>query len=354
MKLVIAAISAGGMLGVADQYMCLLIVSVLAKTGLITLTPEMDKVFGSWWFIGIVAFFWLLTTIPAYASALDPTVTKWINNVTNAVSGFLVPVSAALLALAAAGIITSMHPELKTSLEAIQLFDSDANGVIGGSGLLVIGGSALAASALTGTKFLAKQAIGAGTGTAGTPLTGPVFATVENLASVVVMVLLYILSVIDPWLIVALLAIVLLLMLGMLAYALYRLWKLAKGIGRAIHLVETRPRIGLSILVEFFIWGLGSLFWKKWPRGIFRIVLWMLWLLTIFLLIPSITALLGTVAVMLPILEVLVFALFVSAEVFAVVVGITIGLRSAASLMKILDQPEPAPPRMPAQQPSMS
>ena len=106
MKLAIAAISAGGVLGVADQYLCLLIVSILSKTGLITLSPEMDKIFVSWWFIGIVAFFWLLTTIPAYASALDPTIIKWVNNITNAVSGFFVPVSAALLALASAGAIT--------------------------------------------------------------------------------------------------------------------------------------------------------------------------------------------------------------------------------------------------------
>ena len=189
MKLAIAAISAGGVLGVADQYMCLLIVSILSKTGLITLSSEMDKVFGSWWFIGIVAFFWLLTTIPAYASALDPTIIKWVNNITNAVSGVLVPVSAALLALASAGVITSMHPDLQTSLDALQLFDSDGDGVIGGPGLLVIGGSALTASALTGTKFLAKQAISVGTGTAGTPITGPAFATVENLASIVLMAL---------------------------------------------------------------------------------------------------------------------------------------------------------------------
>jgi hypothetical protein len=203
MKLVIAAISAGGVLGVTDQYMCLLIVSILSKTGLITLSPEMDKVFGSWWFIGIVAFFWLLTTIPAYASALDPTIIKWVNNITNAVSGFLVPVSAALLALASAGVITHMHPDLQTSLNALQLFDSDGDGVIGAQGLLVIGGSALTASMLTGVKFLAKQAIGVGTGTAGTPITGPAFATIENLASIVLMVLLYVLSSINPRLLVA-------------------------------------------------------------------------------------------------------------------------------------------------------
>lgn len=344
MKLVIAAISAGGVLGVADQYVCLLIVSVLSKVGLITLSPQMDRVFGSWWFIGIVAFLWLLTTVPAYASALDPTVTKWINNITNIVSGFLVPVSAALLALAAAGVITGMHPDLQISLEALQLFDADGDGVIGGAGLLVIGGSALTASALTGGKFLAKQAIGVGTGTAGTPVTGPVFATLENLASVVLMVLLYILSRINPWLLVGLLAFILLLMLALLAYTVYRLWKLAKGVGRVIHLIETRPRVGLSILAEFFIWGLGSLFWEKWPRGIFRIVLWLLWLLVIFLVIPGILMLLGTVAVMLPILEMLVFALFVSAEIFAVATGIYIGLCSAVSLMKMLDEkPEPVP-----------
>jgi hypothetical protein len=343
MKLVIAAISAGGVLGVADQYMCLLIVSILSKTGLITLSAEMDKVFGSWWFIGIVAFFWLLTTIPAYASILDPTVIKWVNNITNAVSGFLVPVSAALLALASAGVITGMHPDLQTSLDALQLFDSDGDSVIGGTGLLVIGGSALTASVLTGTKFLAKQAIGVGTGTAGTPITGPVFATLENLASIVLMVLLYILSSINPWLLVGLLAIVLLLLLGLLAYSVYKLWKLARGIGRVIHLIETRPKVGLSILAEFFIWGLGSLFWKKWPRGTFRFVLWLLWLVTLLFILPGILTLLGAVAVLMPILEILVFSLFIAAELFAVVAGIYIGLRSAASLMEILDPLESAP-----------
>ena len=343
MKLVIAAISAGGVLGVADQYMCLLIVSILSKTGLITLSSEMDKVFGSWWFIGIVAFFWLLTTIPAYASILDPTIIKWVNNITNAVSGFLVPVSAALLALASAGVITHMHPDLQTSLNAMQLFDSDGDGVIGGTGLLVIGGSALTASALTGTKFLAKQAIGIGTGTAGTPITGPVFATLENLASIVLMVMLYILSSINPWLLVGLLLIILLTVLGLLAYSIYKLWKLAKGIGRVIHLVETRPRVGLSILAEFFIWGLGSLFWEKWSRSIFRIVLWILWLVAIIVIIPSVIVFLGTVTFVMPILGVLVVSVFVGVEVFAVVAGIYIGLRSAASLMKMLDRPQAAP-----------
>jgi hypothetical protein len=348
MKLVVAAIAAGGMLGVADQYMCLLIVSVLAKTGLITLSPEMDQVFGSWWFIGVVAFFWLLTTIPAYASALDPAFVKLVNNITNIVSGFLVPVSAALLALASAGIITSMHPDLQTSLEAMQLFDVDGDGALGGVGMLVIGGSALTASALTGAKFLAKQAIGASTGTAGTPVTGPVFATMENLASVVLLALVYVLSMVDPWLIVALLALVVLLMLGLLAHVIYRLWKLMQGIGRVVHLIETDPRVGLSILVEFFVWGLGSMVWQQWPRGIFRFVLWLLWVLTIFLLIPSIMTFLGTVAALMPLLEGLVLALLVTTEAFAVAVGVIIGLRSAASLMKLLDKPDdPVPDSVP-------
>jgi hypothetical protein len=169
----------------------------------------------------------------------------------------------------------------------------------------------------------------------------------ENLASIVLMVLLYILSSINPWLLVGLLLIIFFIVLVLLAYSIYRLWKLAKGIGRVIRLIETRPKIGLSILAEFFIWGLGSLFWKKWPRGIFRIVLWILWLLMIFIIIPGISSLLGAMGVIMPIimpiLEILVFSLFIDAEMFTVVAGIYIGLRSAASLMKMLDQPQSAP-----------
>lgn len=352
MKLVIAAISAGGVLGVADQYMCLLIVSVLSKTGLITLSPEMNGVFGSWWFIGIVAFLWLLTTVPAYASALDPTVTKWINNITNIVSGFLVPVSAALLALASAGVIVGMHPELQTSLQAMQLFDLNGDGSIG-DGLFVIGGSALTASALTGAKFLAKPALSTATGTTGT-VSAPIYATLENVASVVLMVLLVVLLKIDPWLLVGLLAAVALIVLGVLAYAVYKMWKLARGIGRVIHLIETCPRVGWSIVVEAFVWGLGSLLWEKWARGVFRTALWVLWLLAIFIFIPGIMAGLTGALVVAPVLEALLPVLFVIAEVFTVFTGFYVGLRSATSLMKMLDRPEPAPPTVPAQQPSMS
>ena len=59
-------------------------------------------------------------------------------------------------------------------------------------------------------------------------------ATVENVASILLMLLLYVLTRIDPWLLVGLVALVTLLLLGVLAYTIYRLWKLAKGIGRVV------------------------------------------------------------------------------------------------------------------------
>jgi hypothetical protein len=352
MKLVLAAIAAGGVIGAADQYLCLLIISILAKTGLIELSPDMATLFESWWFIGVVAVFWLVTIAPSYASALGPGVMNVVNTVVNLLSGLLVPVSAALLALASAGIIVGMHPELRTSLQAMQLFDLNGDGNIG-DGLFVITGSALTASALTGAKFLAKPALSTATGTAGT-VSAPVYATLENVASVVLMVLLVVLLKIDPWLLVALLATVTLVVLGVLAYAVYKMWKLAKGIGRVIHLIETRPRIGWSIVIESLVWGLGSLLWKKWARGIFRMALWVLWLLAIFFFIPGVMALLAGALVVAPVLEGLPLVLFVTAEVFTVITGLYVGLRSATSLMKMLDRPEAAPAVATAPQPSAS
>lgn len=350
MKLVLAAISAGGVIGAADQYLCLLVVSVLAKTGLIELSPDMSTLFESWWFIGIVTVFWLVTVAPAYATALGPGVMNVVNTVVNFISGFMVPASAALMALASAGIIVAMDPELQNSLQAMQLFDLNGDGSIG-DGLFVIGGSALTASALTGAKFLAKPALSAATGTAGTA-SAPIYATLENIASVVLMLLLVVLLHIDPWLLVALFAIVMIVILGVLAYAVYRLWKLAKGIGRVIYLIENHPRIGWSIVAEFFVWGSGSMLWKKWSRGIFRLVLWILWWLVLLLIIPGFVTLAAGAFVVAPILETLVPVVFVMGEILALTTGIFIGMRSATGLMKMLDDgSQPARAAAPAPQP---
>ena len=98
MELVLSAISAGGLVGAGDQYLCLMIISIAAKTDLVKLTPQMTFM-ESWWFLGIVTVFWLLTIAPAYASLLSPGVMNAINTVVNFLSGFLVPASGALLAL---------------------------------------------------------------------------------------------------------------------------------------------------------------------------------------------------------------------------------------------------------------
>lgn len=350
MQVILSAISAGGLVGASNQYLCLLIVSVAAKTGLISLTPQM-RFMESWWFIGIVAVFWLLTIAPAYASALGPGVMNVINSIVNFISGFAVPASAAILALASVGVIVEMNPDLYDVLRSMQLFDTDGDGMIGGAGLLIAGGSALTATVLTGSKFLAKPALSTATGTTGT-VSAPIYATVENLASIVLMALFYVLTRINPWLLVGLLLLVTLLVLGTLAYATYQLWRLGKGIGRVIHLIETRPKAGLSVVAEFLVWGSGWLIWKHWNRGIFRLVVWALWLAVIFLVIPAITTVVGAALAVIPPLVALAPIFGAAAEAVTIVVGLYIGLRSARRLMKTFDEAKPAPATAPVELPS--
>lgn len=352
MQVILSAISAGGLVGAGNQYLCLLLVSVAAKTGLITLAPEMGFM-ESWWFIGILAFFWLLTIAPAYASTLGPGVMNVVNAIVNFVSGFAVPASAALLALASVGVIAGMHPELRDILRTLQIFDADGDGTIGSAGLVIAGGSALAATVLTGSKFLAKPAVSTATGTAGT-VSAPLYATVENVASVVLMVLFLVLSRIDPWLLVGLLVVTTLLILGVLAYAIYQLWKLGKGIGRAISLIETHPKAGLAVVAEFLVWGAGWLTWKHWNRGALRLALWALWLVVIVLVIPALATALGAALAVVPPLVILAPIFGTAVEMLVIVVGLDIGLRSAAGLMETFDEVEAAPTATPAPAPSVS
>ena len=352
MQVILSAISAGGLVGAANQYLCLLIVSIAAKTGLVALAPQM-RFMQSWWFIGIVAFFWLLTIAPAYASTLGPGVMNVINTVVSLISGFVVPVSAALLALASAGVIAEMHPQLPDILRSLQLFDADGDGAISSAGLLIAGGSALTASVLTGAKFLAKPAVSMSSGTAGT-FSAPIYATVENLASAVLMVLLYVLMRIDPRLLVGLIAVVTLLILGALAYTIHRLWKLGKGIGRAINLIETHPKAGLAVVAEFFVWGLGWLIWERWNRGVLRLVLWALWLAVIILAIPALTAAAGAALVVVPPLVILATAAGTAAEVLVIMVGLYVGLCSAGALLRTFDDLEQAPAAASVPAPSTS
>lgn len=345
MQVILSTISAGGLLGAGNQYLCLLILAIAAKTDLVHLSPEMSFI-ESWWFIGIVTLFWIVTVAPAYASLLGPGVMNVINTVANLLSGLAVPVSAALLALAAAGVIAEMNPTFHDVLVTLQIFDGKG---IGKVGLLIAGGSALTASALTGTKFLAKPAMSAATGTTGS-VSAPIYATIENAVSIVVMALLYVLSRINPWLLVVLLAVVTLVILAVLIYAVYQLWKLGKGIGRVFHLIETNPKAGLSVVAEFFVWGAGWLIWKQWNRGVLRLTLWAAWLLLIFAAIPAAATALGTVLSPIPPLLTLIPAFLVMAEAAVIFIGLYFGLRSAGGLLKTLEQTATVP--HPTQQPS--
>ncbi len=335
MELLLSAISTGGLSGVGNQYLCLIIISVVAKLDLVSLASPVAFM-ESWWFIAIVALFWVLTALPAYGSLLSPGVMNAINTVINFLSGFIVPASAALLTLASLGIIAEMNPELYDILQTLQVFDPSGQSV-GKVGWLVAGGGALTASALTGAKFLAKPALSTAMGTAGTA-SAPMYATVENVASVVLMALAYILSQINPWLLVGLLALVVLTIVIVLAWSVYQLWKLGKGIGRVIRLVETRPQAGLSVVAEFLVWGSGWLIWKNWTRGLVRLGLWGLWIATIFFLLPAIGTALGATLAAVPPLAFLTTMLALGAEVATVMAGLYIGAMSARSLMRTFDE----------------
>lgn len=328
MELILSAMSAGGLVGAADQYMCLLIMSVASRLGLIGLAPQFAFM-EEWWFIVIVAVFWLLTVLPAYGSLLNPGVMNVINTVINVVSGFVVPASAALLTLASVGIIAEAHPDLHNLLDTLRIFDPTGRS-IGTVGWMMAGGGALTAAALTGARFVSKPAVSTVVGTTGT-VAAPKYATAENAASFLLMGLGYLLTQISPWLLVVLLAIVTLITLGMLVWSVRQLVKLGKGISYTIRLIRTQPRAGWSLVAEFLVWGSGWVIWDNWGRGIAMLILWMIWMILLIFAIPAIAAGLAVIPVVAPVF-------LVVAEAVTVTIGLYTGLRSAEALYKTFEE----------------
>ncbi|MFH1085121.1 MAG: DUF4126 family protein [Chloroflexota bacterium] len=325
MELILSTIAAGGLVGAADQYLCLMIMGLTSRLGIVTLMPQMHFM-QSWWFLGIVALFWVITVVPAYLSSLDLGVLKVFNTVANFISGFLVPASAALVSLASIGIITSLHPDLKALLETLRILGKGGN--IAATGWAIAGGGAVTAASLTGMRFLAKPAATASVRN----LAAPAHATYENTASLVLMSLAYALSKINPWLLVGLLALVVILTVTILVVALLQLRRLKKGLGRTLHLTQTHPRAGLAVIAEFFLWGVGWLIWKAWARGALMLVALAVWW-ALFLSLEGLVA-----ALFVPVPPLIPVAMATAAAAM-VMVFVSIGFASARALLRTFDTP---------------
>jgi hypothetical protein len=333
-----AAISAGGLVGAGNQYLILLIVSVAARFNFFHLAPELGFM-ESWWFIGLVGLFWVVTILPAYASLLSPGVMNVVNTITNILSGFFVPISGALLSLTTAGVIVSMHPDLQRSLETLQLFGSET-AAASPTAWLIAGGGAVAAVGVNLAKFAAKPLLSAATATTGTTA-APAFATAENAASIVLTALIFLLTELSPWLLVGLLAGSLVIILGLIGYGIYQLWKLGKGAGKAMRLIKSNPKAGWAVLAESLVWGCGWMIWQKWEQAIPRLLSWGLWLVAVIMLIPAIAATASVALIAVPPLALLASIVALGAQTAVVLLGLMVGLRSAAALMAELDRVAP-------------
>ena len=323
MELILSTIAAGGLVGAGDQYLCLLIMGAMSRLGIVSLTPKMYFM-GSWWFLGVVALFWVITVVPAYLTTLDPGVTKAFNTAANFLSGFLVPASAALISLGSIGIITSLNPDLKALLETLRIFTQD--GHIATTGWAIAGGGAATAATLTGMRFLAKPAATATVGNLATPAN----ATAENTASIVLMSLVYGLAKTNPWLLVGLLAVVIALTVVLLVLAIRQLRRLKRGIGRTLDLVQANPRAGLAVVIEFFLWGVGWLAWQKWARGAAMLVAAAAWWVLFVSLEGVVAAVFAVVPPLIPV------AMAVAAAAM-VTVFVAVGFGSARALLHTFD-----------------
>lgn len=337
MQVALAAMSAGGLVGIADQYLCLLIVAIAANQKLIKLAPQMAFMEAGW-FIAIIGLFWIVTVAPAYSSLIAPGIMNLINTIINFLSAFVVPISSGMLALASAGVIVDLNPDSQQMLETLRLFGSD--GGVGTPEMMVAGGSALMATTLTLVKGVSKPAIGTATGTVG-HVSAPIYATLENLTSIILVGLVYVLINVNPWLLVVLLIIVSIISLIVLSLAIYQLWKLGKGIGRLFRLIQTNPKAGWAVVAEFFVWGAGWLMWKTHNRGGIMLVVWIVYGLLWWIFFG--------IASLLPIL--LLFYLPLSVMLFAF-----IGIFSARALMRRFDDivDQTPPPSMGGGLPSVS
>lgn len=327
MELILSAIAAAGLVGAADQYLCLLLVAIAGKVGWIQLASPMDFL-ASWWFIAISAIFWLVSLAPAYASLLSPGIMNAVNAVQNFLSGFLVPVSSALIALASLGVITSFNPELMEMLESLKIFSPEGN--LAATGWALTGASAMAGLSVTGIKAVLKPVMSTATGTSG-HLAAPIFVTIENILSVVLMVGAYLLTQVEPWLLIVLLAVVVLLIIITFIYAITQMFRLKRGIGKVLQYAQTEPKAGLAIVTEFFVWGSGWLAWKSWGRGVLMLLVWVLW-------VAFFIGMQGLVMAVFAFLPPAIPFISFGASALMILLFISIGLGTSKALMKYVEE----------------
>jgi hypothetical protein len=106
--------------------------------------------------------------------------------------------------------------------------------------------------------------------------------------------------------------------------------KLCVGIGRALYLAQAEPRAGLSIVTEFFVWGVGWMVWGQWGRAALMLFFLSLWFITFFLAQPLFLSIFAFFPPILPLMS-----LFSTLILFAIYLGI--GLRSAHVLMEYIE-----------------
>jgi len=279
-QFIFTSIMSGGAIGPADQYLCLILLSIASRSNWMQLPKEVNFI-SSGWFLILVGIIWIATVLPAYGSLIDPVFLRAVNTTVGLMGGILVPASGALLSLATANFISPT--------ETATMSNSDL--------WLIGGGGAAVASTFTFVKFLIKPMLATATGMATTPFSAAVYKTIENIISLILMAAIYFLGSLNPWLLALLMATVGIILFALLIFALYQLWKLGQGIGKVLRLFETNPKAGFAVLLEPFIWGSGWILMKGWQSGSSKLVLWggsliIIWgiLPIIFFIVPPLAA----------------------------------------------------------------
>ena len=209
-------------------------------------------------------------------------------------------------------------------LQTMHIFTPE--GGIGASGLVISAASATLGTSMNVMKGLAKPAASTATGTAG-HLSAPVYTTLENLASILLLTLAYGLIQINPWLLVGLVALIFASIVTFLIFAIVQMVRLKKGISRVLELTHTTPRAGLAVITECLVWGVGWFAWKGWARGTVMLLVWLVFISIGIAIQPGVLGI-GLIFTPFPIM-----VLF-----FGLMVYFSIGLGSARDLLKYLEK----------------